>query len=235
MILNLIANGKIDEADAVSRDFARRVYLTEVRHWSLERKIRFIDQVTGGLGYRRHDISDFERMVHVGSFIAWSDAVEDGSVILEIGTGLGRTLYVITSKRNVKLYLTCDINPYMLAIALFENPISDFQDALWKSNVKIMMCDAVRLSFKLSMKFNHIVHDGGPCPEANPRLYSAYFLRRLVEICDRNGKLSVFAGRNRRWVEKLYKFFREQPEVAHVVTVSVPGSSVKVLHVTKKS
>ena len=233
-VLEIAAKGEFDKADEVTRDYVRQIYLREVRYWSLDRKIRFIDLVTGGLGYRELDVTDFDRITHVGTYIAWPDAVRENTYIFEIGTGLGRTLYVVTSRHSVKLYLTCDVNPYILAIALFENPISEFQEALWRSNVKILLCDAIRLSFRLQLKFNHIIHDGGPCPDSNPRLYSQHLLRRILDLCERGGTISMFAGRNRRWVERIYNFFKSQPDVEQVVTISVPGSTVKVIHVKKK-
>ncbi len=233
-VLTLARQGNIEKADELTRSFVRKIYYEEVKNWDLNRKISFIENVTGGLGFRFHNICDMESMVHVGMYISWADVVKDGYSIFEIGTGLGRTMYCIFLKAKPSLYVSCDINPYMLAIALFDNPVSEFQEILWKSCVKILLCDGVRLAYALPYSPNHVVHDGGPCPRDNPRLYADHFIKRLIEITKQEGTLSIFAGKDRWWVNKIYNVVKSVELIREVRTVSVPGSGICVIHVRRK-
>ncbi len=232
-ILELVKSGNIDDADSLTRSYARRIFVEEVKTWNFEKKIKFIEDVTGGLGFHEHNIVDVESMIHVGRYISWCDVVKDNYRIFEIGTGLGRTVYCVFSHAYPSLYITCDINPYMLAIALYDNPVSEFQDVLWKSSVKVLLCDGVRLAYILNFVFDHVIHDGGPCPDSNPRLFAEHLLNRLLDIVRNGGTISVFAGKKRKWIDKIYNVFKSSGKAREVVTVSVPGSGLCVVHVVK--
>ncbi len=233
-ILELVKLGNLEEADSLTRAYVRRIFLEEVREWSFEKKLKFIEDVTGGLGFRSHNIYDVDSIIHAGKYISWCDVIQDNYCILEIGTGLGRTAYCVYSHASPRLYITCDISPYMLAIALYDNPISEFQEVLWRSSVRVLMCDGVRLVYNICLTFDHIIHDGGPCPDSNPRLFAEHVLLRLLDIVRSRGTLSVFAGKNRRWVDKIFRVFKNSDKVEHVVTISVPGSGLRVIHVVKR-
>lgn len=230
-IIQLVEFSNFDEIDRLSREFIRK-YLPEVEKLSYDELIKFINDVTGGLGFRELNIYDFDNMLKLGSLISWCDNVNENDVILEIGTGLGRTAYTILSKLNPKLYITVDINPKILTIALYKNPISEFQEILHKPCVKIILGDACKIIPRLKIKFTHVIHDGGPNPDKNPKLFSEYFLSKLIDLLEINGKLSIFAGKNPKWIDKIYNTLRKLNK-GNVYTCGLSGSNVKVIRFVK--
>ncbi|RLF23904.1 MAG: hypothetical protein DRN15_04865 [Thermoprotei archaeon] len=225
-----VTYGRYGVADRIARAYARLVYDRFISKMSEEEVFRIIDEVTGGLGYRRNDFNVM-RMSYCGSIIAWPEAVSRGDKVLEIGTGIGRTCYVIVNWSQPSLYVTIDKSPEILAIALYRNPVNAYRDALNSSIVKILLCDATKAVPKMSMRFDHIVHDGGPCPSRNPSLFSKDFLEQLSLLLKPEGTMSIFAGRNKKWQDRIYKNLRELG--FRVETESFPDSPVIVFHCTK--
>lgn len=205
-VVELLSQSKFSEADKLTREYVRK-YLPEISSWSWDRLVKYITEVTGGLGYREDDLYDIDRIIEVGEFISWSRIVKNGYKVLEIGTGLGRTMYTILSKTRCSLYLSLDIDPVILAICLYYNPISIFQSVLDKAY--ICLCDAVRAIPRVNVKFNHIIHDGGPNPRRNPRLFSKHFIHELINHLEDDGTISIFAGRDSEWIEKIYNYLKE--------------------------
>ena len=184
----------LDRADRVSRECARAA--ASVAEPS--KLLGLVERLTGGLGYRSDTPFDPAQMVVAGTVIAWPEAVRNGSRVLEIGTGLGRTCYVIHYAATPSLYVTVDYSPEVLALALYANPSKDFASCLQRPDVKIVLLDAVEAVKRLpSSWFDHVVHDGGPNPVRNPRLYSVGFLSQLYRVMKPCATLSVFAGRSR--------------------------------------
>ena len=202
-IYHAIQRKKFDLADTLSREIARKIFEEEISKLLPEEIFRLIDEITGGLGYRKNDFNVM-RMGYCGSLIAWPEAVPDGGKVLEIGTGLGRTCYACVEWSNPSLFLTIDKSAVMLAIALYRNPVEAYAKSLHKKNVKIVLGDALKVVELLPEKFNHIIHDGGPNPNKNPRLYSREFLCSLTKLLMPGGTMSVFAGRNRKWQNYIY-------------------------------
>ncbi len=224
---------KFNEADRITRRKALSWFRRVVSKWPSGRVIEVIDRVTGGLGYRSQGRWDIVRMGYVGSLISWAERVREGYRVFEIGTGIGRTCYTVVGFVEVDLYLTVDASIDMLAIALYRNPIEQYRSALNKPPVKVVWIDAVKAARVLPGEyFDHVVHDGGPNPGRNPRLYSIEFLRELYRILKPGGGISIFAGRNPAWVDRIYEGAR-MLGFRHVETVSFPDSPVRVLHMEK--
>ncbi len=224
---SLISRGKIDEVDRETRRAAKALYEEYVKKLDERSLMRIIDRVTGGLGYYKGDFN-IMRMGYVGSLIAWPEAVKDNAVILEIGTGLGRTCYVLVEWTKARVILSVDISLTMLSIALYRNPVRDYQNALWDRRVKVCFGDACEVVKVVPFKFNHIVHDGGPNPGKNPELYSYEFLSSLRRLLAENGTLSIFAGRNPEWQNRLY--YRLRKLGFKVEAVKFPYSRAIVFH-----
>ncbi|RLF19608.1 MAG: hypothetical protein DRZ82_05025 [Thermoprotei archaeon] len=229
VILSNIVKGKFSLADRITRAFARKVYNEVIANLPDDEILDLIDSITGGLGYRGKEL-DPVRMSYCGSLIAWPEAIPPGGKVLEIGTGIGRTCYVATGWAKPSLYITIDNSPEILAIALYRNPISVYQKALSKEIVKICLCDAVK-AVKLmvgTIKFDHIIHDGGPNPLRNPRLFSKEFLSNLYDLLRKGGSLSLFAGRHRGCQDRLYFILKSLG--FKVNTVSFPDAPVLIFH-----
>ncbi len=222
IVLENLAMGKFGACDRVSRRLVQEVYARQVSRWEWDRVIEFIDSVTGGLAYRCKGWDmDFGRMTINGSIIAWADAVKDGDLVLEIGTGLGRTAFTVLYSIRPRLYLTIDKSPIIVAIAMFRNPIPHYQSIFNNKALKIAVADAVKAVSALRLcgiRFDHIVHDGGPNPRRNPRLFSESFLKALLELLKPGGRLSVFAGKDPMWVSRIFKFLRGACSEAFTVT-----------------
>ncbi len=230
-VAELLRARKLDEADDLSRQAARETYESVVKHASWEELWRYLDEATGGLGYTKQEIDD-TRMTVLGCLIAWPEAVQRGARVLEVGTGIGRTCYVVTWTTTPSLYLTIDRDPLVLAIALYRNPIPHYREALEKPFVKIALSDARRAVRALKgMTFDHVVHDGGPCPSKNPRLWSKEFLENLASLLKSGGTMSVFAGRHPGWIERVYRTLRELGLRAW--TEAMPGFKVRVVRAEK--
>ena len=204
-VRRLVAEGRLREADGVSRDCAERLWRLasdELR----ERAPAVVEAATGGLGYGSESPFDPAQMVVAGTVIAWPEAVRDGSRVVEIGTGVGRTCYVIHYAAKPSEYVTIDVSLEVLAIALHANPSPSFADCLRGDDVVILYGDAVDLLPLLpSASFDHAVHDGGPNPLRNPRLYSRTVFAQLARILRPCGTVSVFAGRSREGRRMVYE------------------------------
>ncbi len=229
-VLEKVSRGQYSEADKITRDFVKRIYEDEISKLSVEQIKKIVHEITGGLGYKGDDWN-IMRMNYVGSIISWAEIVKDGYRILEIGTGLGRTCFTILYSCDISEYVTIDISPEILAIALFKNPIEMYQKVLWDKRVRILLGDAVNVVRRIRDKFDHIVHDGGPNPVKNPRLFSQNFFKYLIKRLRKNGTLSVFAGRDPKWVDKIYRNLVLLG--LRVETVTFPDTPVRVLHCIK--
>jgi len=233
VILDYLACGDFDLVDYLSRCYALGVYCSRVRGLSWSEILGLIDRVTGGLGYRRGDF-DVGRMGYVGSIIAWPEVIPSGGRVLEIGTGIGRTCYVAVNWSSPSLFLTVDCSPDILAIALYRNPVRVFRDSLYHLCVRICFGDAidvVKILFNHGFRFDHIIHDGGPNPRRNPRLYSFNFLKLISDLLVDGGSLSIFAGRDRRWQDRIYNILRKLG--FKVESISFPDSPTLVFHAIK--
>ncbi len=225
-----LLKGDLLGVDRISRSIALRTYLERVSKLPDRELWDLVDRVTGGLGYTRDD-RDFVRVIMAGCTIAWPEAVEDGDKVLEIGTGLGRTIYCILESTNPSTIVSIDISPEILAVALYRNPYSFFQEKLWDQRVHIVLGDAVEtidILYRKNIRFNHIVHDGGPNPDKNQRLYTRNFLEKLVELLEPNGTITIFAGRKRQTVSRIYNTLKQigvEPE-----TKTFPYTPVRVIH-----
>jgi len=230
-VLRLVSSRRYAEADALTRECARVVYERVIKGMSLSELVRLVDGVTGGLAYRRGEW-DVARMSYAGSIISWASVVRDGYRVLEIGTGLGRTCFAILSSADVEEYVTIDNSPEILAVALYGNLVDVYMRALWDESVRVLLGDAVRVVEAMRGEvFDHVVHDGGPNPASNPRLYSRRFLGRLASVLRRGGTMSVFAGRDPMWVDRIYAALASIG--LRVKTESLPDSPVRVLHAVK--
>jgi len=234
IVLFNIARGSFRLADNITRAFAYRVYKEVITKLPDNEIFELIDTITGGLGYKGKELDPI-RMSYCGSIIAWPEAIPPGGRVLEIGTGIGRTCYVATNWAKPSLYVTVDNSPMILAIALYRNPISAYQEALHKEVVKVSLCDAVKIVNVMRgiIKFDHIIHDGGPNPQRNPRLFDKEFLRSLCSLLREGGTLSLFVGRHKGWQDKLFTALRELDFEVH--SVSFPDTPVLVFHAKKKA
>ena len=230
IIPKLVGRGRLKSADRLTRLVALDAlhYIVERLPWS--RVVERVRLVTGGLGDREDEPFDPFRMGLAGSVIAWPEAVPRGARVLEIGTGIGRTRYAISLTVKTSLYVSIDVDPFMHAIALYRNPVQAYQSSLWSRDVILLLGDAVRLARLLpSNSFDHIVHDGGPNPRRNPRLYSKNFLETLAKLLRPGGTLSIFAGAERNWVTRIYAMLKNIGFTI-VETVHLPGSRARVIH-----
>ncbi len=211
-------------------ELSRRI----VAEHSFENKqlIEIIDKITGGLGYTRENPLDESRMNYAGYYIAWPDVLRNGVKVLEIGTGLGRTAFIVHYSINPQLYLTIDKSLEMLYIALYNNPIEDYRRTLWKRDVKIVYGDALRVLKCINDEFDHIIHDGGPNPRKNKRIYSRRFFNTLNRLLRKGGTLSVFIGSYRVMQDLIYNTLVDTGfEI--IETVSLPFSRARVIHAVK--
>ncbi len=217
--------GKVDE---YTRQRAANVNIVDKN-----KIIDIIDNITGGLGYTKDNPLDESRMNYAGYYIAWPDVLENNMKILEIGTGLGRTAYVVHYTINPETYLTIDNSLEILHIALYNNPIEDYKKILWRTNVKIIYGDALQVLECINDEFDHVIHDGGPNPRRNRRLYSIYFFSLLKRILKKNGTLSVFIGSYRVMQDHIYNTLIGL-EFDVLETVSLPFSKARVIHAVKR-
>ncbi|MEM4577125.1 MAG: MnmC family methyltransferase [Candidatus Nezhaarchaeales archaeon] len=230
LVKELLKQKKYSEVDKISRDIVSS-FKGLVLSMSQESLWRLIDEVTGGLGYTMED-KEVTRLVIYGTYISWAEAVKHGSKVLEIGTGLGRTCYSVLSITTPSLYLTIDVSPEILAIALYRNPYAAFQEALSNPVVKLCLCDVTEAILYIDDSFDHIIHDGGPNPNKNPALFSRKFLEKLVSILKPTGTLSIFGGKNRKWQDKLYRELKVLG--LSVASKPIPYSPILVFHCIKK-
>ncbi len=235
IIPEAVAKGELRRADRLTRLVALDAlhYIVERLGW--QRLVRHVRGVTGGLGDREDDLFDPFRMGLAGSVIAWPEAVPEAGRVLEIGTGIGRTRYAVHVTVETSLYVSIDVDPVIHAIALYRNPVPAYQEALWKRDVVLLLGDAVRLTRLLpEASFDHIIHDGGPNPRRNPRLYSRRFLATLARLLKPGGSISVFAGAERKWVTRIYETLKNLG-FRIVETVHLPGSRARVIHARLES
>ncbi len=229
-IISSLLSKDLSRVDRISRSIALRTYINYISRLSIEELWNLIDKVTGGLGYTRED-RDFVRVIMAGCIIAWPEAIDDGDKVLEIGTGLGRTIYCVLESTSPSNILTIDVSSEILSIALYRNPYPFFQNRLWDHRVNIVHGDAVEIVdilHRIGMKFNHIIHDGGPNPGKNPRLYTKEFLEKLVKLLEPRGSITIFAGRKPAIVSRIYNTLKQlgiKPE-----THAFPYTPVRVIH-----
>ncbi len=204
-----LAAGALNEADRVTRECAAQLWDARLKDAAREEIVKLIEEATGGLGYRAEAPLEPAQMVVAGTVIAWPEAVPEGGRVFEVGTGIGRTCYVVHYARRPALYVTVDISLPILAVALYGNPVRAFRDALWRDDVRVVLGDALEVARLLpSGAFDHVIHDGGPNPLRNPRLYSAPMFAELARLLKPCGTLSVFAGRSRRGRQLVYEGLR---------------------------
>lgn len=236
-ITRYLLQEKIDKADSLSRQIANKAYDFIQKHVGPKEILEYIDKNTGGLGYRNKLVgADWERVVALGCYIAWAEAVSNKDTVLEIGTGLGRTNYCLQYS-GAKQIITIDIDPYIVGIALNNNPYEEFQHALNNRSItKIILGDAnilTNILLRIGYSFTHIVHDGGPNPRKNPRIFSNSFLFKLHVLLRKNGRISVFAGKDPRIVSRIYKFFKDLGYETY--TFNPPGLNIKIVRGIKSS
>ncbi len=222
----MLRKGMYDKVDEWSRRLAAEFSLDS------KKTIDLIDKITGGLGYTKEEPLDESRMNYVGYYIAWPDMLSNGVRILEIGTGLGRTAFIVHYSIKPRLYLTIDSSIEMLHIALYANPIEDYKKVLWIDDVKIVYGDAVRILDCLNDTFDHIIHDGGPNPRRNKRLYSKKIFNTLGILLRKGGTLSVFIGSYRVMQDAIYNNLIDTG-FKIVETVPLPFSKARVIHAVK--
>ncbi len=230
IIPRLVARREYRRADRLSRLAALDAHDYIVSRMGWGELVAYVRRVTGGLGDTEDEPFDVVRMGLAGSVIAWPEAVERGARVLEVGTGVGRTRYAIRVSTETSLYVTIDVDPVMLAVALFGNPVPAYREALWERDVVVLLGDAARLLRLLpDAYFDHVVHDGGPNPRRNPRLFSREVLAEIARVLRPGGTLSVFAGAEREWRTRIYRSLVGLGfEV--VETVHLPGSRAAVIH-----
>lgn len=233
IIPELVRQRKFRKADKLSRLEALDALHYKVSRWTWHELTRYVRSVTGGLGDTEDEPFDVVRMGLAGSVIAWPEVVKQGGRVLEIGTGIGRTRYAIHITTSTTIYMSIDVDPVMLAIALYANPVPAYQDALWKQDMLVLLADAVRLIPLLpDTYFDHVVHDGGPNPRRNPRLYTRSVIHHLWRVLKPCGTLSIFAGAERTWRTRIYEMLRDAGFVVEE-TVHLPGSRAAVIHARK--
>jgi spermidine synthase len=204
-VRQLIKHHDFDGADRVTRECARLWWDYKMSKASSSHLLELIEQVTGGLGYKASEQLEPAQMVVAGTVIAWPSAIPSNARVLEVGTGLGRTCYIVHYTVKPLLYLTIDVSLDMLAVALYGNPIPSFRNALWVDDVRVVLGDAVELVQLLPANyFDHVIHDGGPNPLRNRRLYSTSFFNQLYRVLKPCGTISVFAGRSRKAKQLVY-------------------------------
>lgn len=234
-IIKYLLQRDINKVDNISRKIASRAYAF-IRNYMKTREIlEYIDKVTGGIGYRNKQIgSDWERVVILGCYIAWAESASSKDTVLEIGTGLGRTNYCL-QYNGVKQIITVDVDPYILGIATNNNPYKEFQQALNNRRItRIVLGDAVvivNVLIKTGYLFTHIVHDGGPNPGKNPRIFSHKFFHKLDKLLANNGRISIFAGKNPKIVSRIYGYLKNLGY--EVYTFNPPGLNVKIVRGVK--
>lgn len=235
IIPRLVAEGRLRSADRLTRLVALDALHYTVDRLDWARLTRYVRSVTGGLGDREDEPFDPFRLGLAGSVIAWPEAVPEDGRVLEIGTGVGRTRYAVRVTRRTSLYISIDIDPVIHAIALYRNPIPAYQEVLWTRDFIVLLGDAARLVERLPAGiFDHVIHDGGPNPRRNPRLYSIHFLSMLAERLKPGGTISVFAGAERNWVTRIYSTLKRLG-FRIVETVHLPGSRARVIHARLES
>ncbi len=233
IVLANVARGRFTLADRITRAYARRVYEKRISALSDEEILELIDRITGGLAYRARSL-DPVRMSYCGSLIAWPEAIPPGGKVLEIGTGIGRTCYAAVGWARPSLFVSLDNSPEILAIALYRNPVPMYCKALMNENVRLCLCDAIKAVEAMeNIRFDHIIHDGGPSPSKNPRLFGEEFLRKLYELLRDDGTLSIFAGKHRKWQDKLFHMLKGLG--LEVQSVSFPDAPVLIFHARKPS
>ena len=227
----MLLSRRYDDVNKYSRRIVKERY-NYVGNLSYEEIVSLIDKITGGLGYKSSEPLDIVQMNYAGSYIAWPEKVTNNSRVLEIGTGLGRTAYVVHYMAKPKIYVTIDASGEILYVALYRNPIKVYQEVLWLPYVKIIFSDAVEIIDCLNDEFDHIIHDGGPNPRKNKRLYSKHFLHKLIKLLKPGGSLSIFIGSERKMQEEIYSTLIELG-LQVVETVSLPFSKARVIHAYK--
>jgi predicted membrane-bound spermidine synthase len=228
-IITKILKRDLDEADNISRKISWIAY-RRIVDIGIDLK-EYIDKATGGLGYRGRNIGgDWERVVALGCCIAWADSVSSKDRVFEIGTGLGRTTYCLQYYKPEQI-ITVDIDPIITGIALYNNPYHEFQEALRESNVKLTIGDAVVIAeilYRMGYLFTHIVHDGGPNPKRNKKLYSRYFFKILDKLLLPGGRISVFSGKDPLIIDKIYHILESLGYKAQTITpIGIPVRVVR--------
>ncbi len=225
-ICSMLRKGMYDEVDKLSRRIVAEHPLKN------KQLIDVIDRITGGLGYTKENPLDESRMNYAGYYIAWPDVLKNGAKVLEIGTGLGRTAFIVHYTVNPQLYLTIDNSLEILYVALYNNPIEDYKKTLWKHDVKVVYGDALYVLKCINDKFDHIIHDGGPNPRKNKRLYNEHFFNILNKLLKKGGTLSVFIGSYRVMQDLIYNTL-VNIGFEIIETVSLPFSKARVIHAVK--
>ncbi len=232
-VLQYVTKGLFDYADNVTRKCAKEVWQKTVSSWDYTTLYTFIDNITGGLGYSKERPLDPLASTMAGAVIAWPEVISSESIVLEIGTGLGRTCYAAHYRTKPRLYLTIDNSVEMLAIALYGNPISEYSKCLWHKHVKILLGDATKLLKLLANSLaTHIIHDGGPNPIRNIKLFSKDVFKELYRVLSPCGTISVFAGRARKARQIVYINLVETGFV-DIHSVSLPNSPAQVYRARK--
>ncbi|MCD6196181.1 MAG: hypothetical protein J7J82_05300, partial [Staphylothermus sp.] len=80
IVKNILLNN-FEKADQITRIIAKNTY-DSVRNQDKDIIIKYIDEITGGIGYRRKMLGkDWERVVLLGCYIAWADAVQSNEKV----------------------------------------------------------------------------------------------------------------------------------------------------------
>ncbi len=218
-------------ADYIARRTARAAYRRVILRIGQQDIDEYINKNTGGLGYLRKPGEDDYRVITLGCYIAWAEAALYADQILEIGTGLGRTHYCMRYMNETAVIHSIEVDPIILGIALYRNPYQYFAGYLENKNTFIFLNDAAivtRILLKNKEKYEHIVHDGGPNPGKNRRLYSYEFLNTLYKLLDYRGTISVFAGKNPEYIRHIYRIM-EKIGFKKLETITPPGIPVRII------
>ncbi len=223
-------------ADRIARKTAYIAYVNKISHMSRKDIENYIDKATGGLGYLGKPGQDDYRVITLGCYIAWAEKTAYADRVLEIGTGLGRTNYCVRYMNKSAIIHSIEIDPIILGIALYQNPYEYFSESLRNNKTLIFLNDAFMIIDILRRNneiYDHIIHDGGPNPGKNTRIYSYRFLNTLYKLLRKGGSISIFAGKNPYYVKRIYNDLKNIG-FKKLETINPPGIPVRIIHGEKQ-
>jgi len=200
----LVSKGEYDEADKISREYARKVFESKVKRWSLHELSKFLLKSFCNLLciHKLHELNT-NRALSIGSTLSWIDVIKDGYRIFEVGTGLGTTCYAVICTSEVEEYITVEPSGEALAVALFKNPLNVCRKALWNENVKILLGDPRFIISSMRRDvFDHVICKGVLRFLRIPP--STRLLKRLVKMLKNNGTIALLVEGNSELSNKIH-------------------------------